>query len=115
MSQINAVAHAESTFQMLTLLKKNSLTSKGLYFGVICLQESWTSDDSDLPLLQLPGYQLIHQGSKCTKHGGLITYLDENYSSKTRNLYTSSDIWEGLFIDISGGKFCHTFTIGNIY
>ena len=51
----------------------NNLASQGLYFGAICLQETWASNDSDLSLLQLPGYQLIHQGSKCTKHGVLIT------------------------------------------
>ena len=48
----------------------DNLTSQGLYFGAICLQETWTSTDSNLSLLQLPGYQLIHQGSKCTKHVG---------------------------------------------
>ena len=93
----------------------NNLASQGLYFGAICLQETWTSNDSDLSLLQLPGYQLIHQGSKCTKHGGLIIYLNDNYSYKIRNLYNGSNIWEGLFIDINGGNLCRTFTIGNIY
>ena len=93
----------------------NNLASQGLYFGAICVQETWTSNDSDLSLLQLPGYQLIHQGSKCTKHGGLIIYLNESYSYKMRNLYTSSNIWEGMFIDINGGNLCRTFTIGNIY
>ena len=42
----------------------DNLSSQGLYFGAICLQETWTSNDSDLSLLQLLGYQLIHQGSK---------------------------------------------------
>ena len=93
----------------------NNLASQGLYFGAICLQETWTSNDSDLSLLQLPGYQLIHQGSKCSKHGGLIIYLNESYSYKMRNLYTSSNICEGMFIDINGGNLCRTFTIGNIY
>ena len=92
-----------------------NLASQGLYFGAICLQETWTSSDSDLSLLQLPGYQLIHQGSKCTKHGGLMIYLNVNYNYEIRNLYTNSNIWEGLFIDINGGNLCRTFTIGNIY
>ena len=82
----------------------NNLASQGLYFEAICLQETWTSNDSDLSLLQLPGYQLIHQGSKCTKHSGLIIYLNESYSYKMRNLYTSSNNWEGMFIDINGGN-----------
>ena len=93
----------------------NNLASQGLYFGAICLQETWTSNDSHLSLFQLPGYQLIHQGNKCTKHGGLIIYLNESYSYKMRNLYTGSNIWEGMFIDINGGNLCRTFTIGNIY
>ena len=93
----------------------NNLASQGLYFGAICLQETWTSKDSDLSLLQLPGYQLIHQGSKCTKHGWLIIYLNESYCYKMRNLYTSSNISEGMFIDINGGNLCRTFTIGNMY
>ena len=74
-----------------------------------------TSSNSDLSLLQLPGYQLIHQGSKCTKHGGLIIYLNESYNYKIRNLFTNSNIWVRLFIDINGGNLCRTFTIGNIY
>ena len=71
----------------------DNLASQGLYFGAICLQETWTSTDSDLSLLQLPGYQLIHQGSKCTKHGGLMIYLNESYSYKIRNLFTNSNIY----------------------
>ena len=93
----------------------DNLASQGLYLGAIFLQETWTSSDSDLSLLQLPGYQLIHQGSKCTKHGGLIIYLNENYNDEIRNLYTDSNIWEDLFIYINGGNLCRTFTIGNIY
>ena len=92
-----------------------NLASLGLYFGAICLQKTWTSTESDFSLLQLPGYQLIHHGSKCTKHGGLMIYLNETYSYKIRNLFTNSNIREGLFIDINGGNLCRTFTIGNIY
>ena len=93
----------------------DNLASQGLYFEAICLQEIWTSSDSDLSLLQLPGYQLIHRGSKCTKHGGLIIYLNENYNYEIRNVYSDSNIWGGLFIDINGGNLCRTFTIGYIY
>ena len=44
-----------------------------------------------------------------------MIYLNENYNYEKRNLYTNSNIWEGLFIDINGGNLCRTFTIGNIY
>ena len=80
----------------------NNLSSMGLYFGAICLQETWLSSDADVSLLHIPGYKLIHQGSRCTRHGGLVIYLHEQYAYKLRNMYTRSDIWEGLFIDVSG-------------
>ena len=47
-----------------------------------------------------------------------MIYLNKSYSYKIRNLFTNSNIWEGLFIDINGGNLCRTrrtFTIGNIY
>ena len=44
-----------------------------------------------------------------------MIYLNESYSYKIQNLFTNSNIWEGLFIDINGGNLCRTFTIGNIY
>ena len=87
----------------------------GLYFGAICLQETWLSSDADVSLLHISGYKLIHQGSKCTRHGGLIIYIHEEYTYKLRNIYTQSDIWEGLFIDVSGQNLRQPITIGNIY
>ena len=44
-----------------------------------------------------------------------MIYLNDSYSYRIRNLFTNSNIWEGLFIDISGGNLCRTLTIGNIY
>ena len=87
----------------------------GLYFGTICLPETWLSSDADVSLLHIHGYKLIHQGSKCTRHGGLIIYLHDEYTYKLRNMYTQSDIWEGLFIDVSGQNLRRPITIGNIY
>ena len=53
----------------------NSLSSLGHYFGAIRLQETWLRNDADISLFNIPGHRLIHQGSKCTKHGGMIMYL----------------------------------------
>ena len=93
----------------------SKLPSMGLYFGAICLQETWLTSDAGLSLLKLPGYNIIHQGTKCTKHGGLIIYLSEMYSLKLRNLCNDSDIWEGLFIDVMGHNLRKPLTICNIY
>ena len=38
----------------------NDLSSMGLYFGAIWLQETWLSSDADVSLLHNPGYKLIH-------------------------------------------------------
>ena len=84
-------------------------------FSAICLQESWLTDDSDLSQYQLPIHNLIHQGKKCSGHGGLLIYLHKRYSHVVRKLYDSSDFWEGLFIDISGANLSKHITLGNIY
>ena len=93
----------------------NNLSASGLYFGAICLQETWLSSNADISMFHIPGYKLIHQGFRCTKHGGLIVYINEKYSYKLRNLYDKSDVWEGLFIDVNGHNLSKTLTIGNMY
>ena len=32
--------------------------------GVVCLQETWTSENDDISLFQLPNYNLFHKGKK---------------------------------------------------
>ena len=50
----------------------NNLSAFWQYFGAICLQETWSTSDADITLFEIPGYKLIHQGSRCTRHDGLI-------------------------------------------
>ena len=63
----------------------------------------------------MPGYKLIHQGHICSKHGGLLIYLNDDFTYDQRTLYKHSDIWEGVFIDVSGPSLNRPLTIGNIY
>ena len=90
------------------------LINADMAFSAICLQESWLTDDSDLSQYQLPNYNIIHQGKKCSGHGGLLIYLHKRYSHVVRKLYSSSDFWEGLFIDISGGNFVFRVTVAHL-
>ena len=90
------------------------LNNADMAFSAICLQESWLTDDSDLSQYQLPNYNIIHQGEKCSGHGGLLIDLHKRYSHVVRKLYSSSDFWERLFIDISGGNLSKHITLGNI-
>ena len=87
----------------------------GNVFGAICLQETWLTANADLSLPQMPVYKLIHQGHICSKHGGLLIYLNDAFTYDKRTLYKHSDIWEGLFIDVSGPSLNRPLTIGNIY
>ena len=120
--------HYQNTFSVLSLNTQgidakfdniyaivNNLSSLGDYFGAICLQETWLRNDADISLFSILDYRLIHQGSKCTKHGGLIIYLNERYSYKLRNLYVGSGIREGLFVDVTGYNLRRSLTTGNIY
>ena len=55
---------------LLKYLNENNCT-----FSAICIQESWLKENDDTSLLEIPGYTLIHQGTRCTNHGGLVIYL----------------------------------------
>lgn len=95
---------------MLSLLEEQNV-----YFNAICIQETWLSDFHDVSLLHIQGYNMIHQGKRCCGHGGLIIYLHEKYKYRVRNMYDSSSIWEGLFIDIEGADLDKKVTLCNIY
>ena len=91
------------------------LQSKSFSFDTICLQESWLTDDSDLSFYHIPGYQLISKGKKCSSHGGVAIYLSDKYTYKILSLCETSEIWEGLFIEITGENLKRKTIIGNIY
>ena len=58
---------------------------------------------------------MIFQEKKCCGHGGLITYVRKNYSYKKLPFQNTSDIWEGLFVDISRPELTKNIIISNIY
>ena len=91
------------------------LTSQNLYFSAICLQETWQNDTDNLSIFNLPNYHMVSQGKICSGHGGLITYIHNDYTWIKRNLGEPSDIWEGLFLDISSNEMHKKITLGNIY
>ena len=91
------------------------LDDNNFMFSAICIQESWLKQGQDISLFQIPGYNLINQPKVCSEPGGLITYLKREYTHNMRDLYKSSDIWEGLFIDVLHENTNKKITIGNIY
>jgi uncharacterized protein YifN (PemK superfamily) len=69
-------------------------------FSAVCIQETWLSDESDVSLLQLNGYNLISKGKSSSLHGGVAIYLKENFRYKILNISSQSNIWDGIFIEL---------------
>ena len=103
-------AKFDQLISMLTFLQDHNLS-----FKAICLQESWLSDYHDVSVFQIPGYNLVHQGKRCCGHGGLMVYIQNQYSYTVRNMYDTSNYWEGLFLDITGPDITNKITLCNIY
>ena len=104
----------QAKFDKLTILI-SYLQEASFSFSAICLQESWLTDSHDVSLLQLPGYNMIHQGKRSCGHGGLIIYLREHFSYNARSLCDTATTWEGLFIDVFHESIDNKVTLGNIY
>ena len=70
------------------LLLLNIEQSQNIRFHVICIQETWLSETSDYSLVAIDGYKCIHlsKRSDCSNHGGLITYVDNNYEIERINI-----------------------------
>ena len=83
--------------------------------SIICLQESWLSDNMDTSLFQLDGCTLLSLGKICNGHGGLIIYISTRFHYKHLSLFKKSDAWEGQFIEISGSQIGRNIIIGDIY
>ena len=48
--------------------------------SVTCIQETWLSSESPTSLFDLPNYELISRGKYCSNHGGLITYIHNDFN-----------------------------------
>ena len=91
------------------------LRVQGLFFDILCFQECWLDGGTDTNMFILEDYNMIFQEKKCCGHGGLITYVRKNYSYKKMSFQNTSDIWEGLFVDISRPELTKNIIISNIY
>ena len=84
-------------------------------FHIICIQESWLKEGSDMSLFQKDGYQCISQGTQCSAHGGLVTYIESSLNCSKINIENRPSIWEGLFVSVKDDYSEKEFVIGNIY
>ena len=91
------------------------LYSQNIHFPVICIQESWITDESMLQLLQLNGYNTFHVNASSSTHGGVVTYVDNSYDVTIKAQVNNSDIWDGLFLEIKHENMKNKIIVGNIY
>ena len=91
------------------------LSKINFIFSVICLQETWLSDDVDLSIFQIAGYDCISQGKSCSKKGGLIIYIDNKFDSELVINLNTYKYWEGIVIKVSGGGLQNSTVIFNLY
>ena len=104
----------KSKFPQLRLLIEN-LKQNGQSFDVICLQETWLTDDDDFNMFNFDGYVAITKSLQptCSKHGGLITYIKDSITVSGFEKIINYKNFEGLAVtlNISNKK----MTILNVY
>ena len=82
---------------------------------MICIQESWISDESIVQLFQLDGYKSFHVNVTASTHGGVVTYVDNTYDATIKAQVNNSDIWDGLFLEIKHENLKNKIIIDDIY
>ena len=71
--------------------------------SIICLNEYWLSDQSDVSILHLPNYNMFYQVGKCPGHShcGLITYVHDSFKSEKVHIDQITTGWEHLTVEVS--------------
>ena len=84
--------------------------------GVVCLQETWTSEKDDVSLFHLPNYKLFHKGKTRSSHGGLFMYVHGRFKATQLNMTFTSTMWESQCVKITQSQpYTKQHIIGNIY
>ena len=75
--------------------------------SIICLQETHLDENDSTLSFELTGYQLISKSRYCSKAGGLIIYIHNDFNFKHVDIsseMSDNDLpkpsWESLFIEI---------------
>ena len=74
--------------------------------SVICLNECWLNERSDVSILNLRNYKMFHQIGNCPGHShcGLITYVHEQFNCNEILINQPANGWEYLCVEISHHK-----------
>ena len=80
----------------------NTLANSNTLINIICMQEARIRQGPDIEHLKLYGYSMITQPytDKCSKKGGLVTYVSNNINIVNYKTFNTFTTWEGLSLDI---------------
>ena len=72
--------------------------------SVICIQESWAHNEMDMNYFSIPNYTMVNQNRRPSTHGGLITYIHNDFayrelSNELPSTLTST-LFESFFIEV---------------
>ncbi len=74
--------------------------------SVICLNECWLSERSDVSMIHLQNYKMVYQVGTCAGHShcGLIIYVHDQFNCNEINITQATVGWEYLCVEISHHK-----------
>ena len=92
-------------------------SQQGIKFTALVLQETWLNDltESEQARFELDGYTLLTQGKSCSAHGGLAVYVDNNYNATVVDTINTSQVFEGMFVEIKAQNSDDKLIIANCY
>ena len=97
----------------LNLLLVSCLESYGIIFSVITLQETWL--DIDPKIFELENFVSFDQPRTCSQHGGLKTFVRNNFTAKKLEIFDRCETFDGLFVEIKDPTSNKKIVIANIY
>ena len=94
----------------------STLAESDVQINVICIQEARIRKNTDTQHLNLKNYTMTTQAStdRCSKKGGLVTYVSNNITISNSKAYNTYSTWEALCLDIVDDS-NKKITICNIY
>jgi len=128
---IDSVATQHTAYFSYMSLNCQSLNAKFVYIKVLleqfmfnncpiqalALQETWFSNETDLSLYHISGYQLISVGHHASSKGGIAIYLHDDWNYKIIDDNKNSDLWEYQCIEICNinDPLKSKIVLGNVY
>ena len=86
-------------------------------FHAIRIQKTWIYSNADFSKINIKDYSVFAEGERveCSEHGGLITYIDENFEAYKKDIKNYSSCWGNLFVSVNPNQHNEGLIIGNLY